>query len=166
VGSGQDAAARRRRADGAPLTRFSHFAAIAWSGAVGPRQRGIAVAMCGTGREAPALVRPGHIWSREDVLRWITDDMPEGTLVGLDLGPSLPFADRGAFFPEWERSPSDARALWRLVETICVDDPHLAASTFVDHPDASRHFRRHRGRFCDLFQPCRGRLRRTEVSQQ
>ena len=48
--------------------RFGHFAAIDWSGAVGPRQRGLAVAICAAGSEAPTLVRPGHIWSRAEVL--------------------------------------------------------------------------------------------------
>jgi hypothetical protein len=124
------------------------------------------VALCGVGRGAPALVRPGHIWSRQDVVDWMLGEMPAGTLVGLDIGPSLPFVDRGAFFPAWSESPPDARGLWRLVEEVCAADPHLAAGSFVDHPEASRHFRRHGGRCGDLFQPGRGRLRVTEVAQQ
>lgn len=149
-----------------PGYRFAHFAAIDWSGAVGERQRGIAVAICGNGREAPRLVRPEHVWSRADVLRWITEEMPPETLIGLDLGASLAFADRGAFFPGWEESPSDARALWALVERVCGADPHLSAGTFVDHPEASRHFRRHGGRCGDLFEFGRGRLRVSEVAQR
>jgi hypothetical protein len=145
---------------------FRYFAAIDWSGAVGPRQPGIAVAICATGVEAPRLVRAGQLWSRQEVLDWILTDMPSATLVGLDLGPSLPFADRGAFFPKWSESPADARGLWRLVEAVCGGDPHLAASSFVDHPDAARHFRRHGGRCGDLFEAGRGRLRRTEVAQR
>jgi hypothetical protein len=148
------------------LSRFTHFAAIDWSGAVGPRQPGIAVALCALGREAPMLVREGHIWSRQDVLDWMLDEMPPGTLVGLDLGPSLPFMDRGAFFPDWPESPADAHALWALIERICADDPYLAAGSFVDHPQASRHFRRHGGREGDLFGGGRGRLRITELAQQ
>ena len=147
-------------------SRFTRFAAIDWSGAVGPRQRGIAVAICAPGDVAPELVRPGHVWSREDVAAWLLETMPAGTLVGLDIGPSLPFADRGAFFPGWNESPADARALWRLVERICGAYPHLAASSFVDHPQASRHFRRHGGRTGDLFPAGRGRLRRTEEAQR
>jgi hypothetical protein len=148
------------------LSRFTHFAAIDWSGAVGPRQPGIAVALCALGREAPMLVREGHIWSRQDVLDWMLDEMPPGTLVGLDLGPSLPFMDRGAFFPDWPESPADAHALWALIERICADDPYLAAGSFVDHPQASRYFRRHGGREGDLFGGGRGRLRITELAQQ
>jgi len=151
---------------GASDYRFRHFVAIDWSGAVGPRQKGIAVAMCGLGHVAPVLVRPGHVWSRQDVLEWLLEDLPAGSLVGLDLGLSLAFADAGAFFPGWERSPADARALWALVEAISADDPHLSASSFVDHPDAAHHFRRHGGREGRHFGGGRGRLRVTEQAQR
>ncbi len=149
-----------------PPPRFQHFAAVDWSGAVGPRQPGIAVALCMAGNDAPVLVRPGHIWSRADVLDWILTDLPADTLVGLDLSTSFAFADRNAFFPGWDESPADARALWALVERICTDDPHLSASRFVDHPQASRHFRRHGNRTGDLFPAGRGRLRVTEGMQR
>jgi hypothetical protein len=97
------------------------------------------------------LVRPGHIWSREEVLDWVVKDTPPDTLIGFDLGQSLPFADCGAFFPGWSQSPATARDLWALVDAICAHDPHLGVTSFVDHPDASRHFRRHGGRAGDLF---------------
>ncbi len=146
-------------------SRFRHFVGIDWSGAIGERQRGIRVALCEAGSTAPVLVRPDHLWSRADVLDWLIDDLPADTLVGLDLGASLPFFDQGAFFPQWSESPRDARALWTLVDRICTDDPHLAASSFVDHPQASRHFRRHGGRTGDLFPPGRGRWRIAEHAQ-
>ncbi|WP_066820731.1 hypothetical protein [Sphingomonas mali] len=145
---------------------FQHYAAIDWSGAVGPVQRGIAVAICARGRGAPELIkRPGG-WSRSAALDWLRDGMPDSTLVGLDLGLSLPFVDRGAFFPGWADSPADARALWALVDLISADDPHFAASTFVDHPEASRHFRRHGGREGDQYGGGRGRLRLSEIEQR
>jgi len=118
------------------------------------------------GEAAPELVRPERAWSRAEVLDWLLHAMPPQTLVGLDLGASLPFADCGAFFPGWDASPPDARGLWRLVDSICAADPHLSAASFVDHPEALRHFRRHGGRCGDLFPPGRGRLRVTEVHQQ
>ena len=149
----------------ATLTAFDHFAAIDWSGAVGARQRGIAVAICAVDDDAPALVRPGHIWSRAEVLDWLLTDLPACTLVGMDLGPSLPFVDEGAFFPGWRESPADARGLWRLVEHICRDDPHLSATSFVDHPEAHKHFRRHGNRPGAHFTGS-GRLRRTEEAQR
>ena len=63
-------------------------------------------------------------------------------------------------------SPKDARSLWALIERICADDAHLAATSFVDHVEASRHFRRHGGRTGDLFGTGRGRLRVTEEAQR
>jgi hypothetical protein len=156
---------RAPRLGAAALSRFHRFVAIDWSGASGERHRGIAVASCGAGDAAPALVRPGHRWSRAEVLAWLAADLPGPALVGLDLGCSLPFADRGAFFPGWGESPADARALWALVERIAAAEPHLGAAAFVDHPDASRHFRRHGGRTGDRFGIGRGRWRVTEAHQ-
>lgn len=52
--------------------------------------------------------------------------------------------------------------MWALVEEIAAADPHLAAASFVDHPEASRHFRRHGGRQGDRFGTGRGRLRVVE----
>lgn len=146
--------------------RFAHFAAIDWSGAAGERHKGIAVAICDAGKGAPARVRPGHRWSRQELLDWLLDEMPPDTLVGLDLGTSLPFADAGAFFPGWDRSPADARALWRLVEELTAGDPHLSIGGFVDHPQCARYFRRHGGRLGDRFGgERRGRFRQTELAQ-
>ena len=50
--------------------RFAAFVAIDWSGAKGRRHKGIAVAEA-RGDGAPRLVRPGQVWSREEVLRWL-----------------------------------------------------------------------------------------------
>lgn len=146
--------------------RFGHFAAIDWSGAVGERQRGIAVAICTLGCAAPTLVRADHRWSRAEVLGWLLREMPSDTLAGLDLGPALPFLDRGAYFPGWPDTPPDARALWASVERLTAADPHLSAASVVDHPELSRHFRRHGGRTGDLFGAGRGRLRMTEEAQR
>lgn len=151
--------------------RFRHFAAIDWSGAVGERQPGIAVALCSDGAQAPALLRSDQRWSRAEVLAWLLDDLPAGTLVGFDMGISLAFADAGAFFPGWADSPPDARALWALIDRLSGDDQHLAASSFVDHPAASRYFRRHGAREGEFFGANgqaggRGRFRVTELAQQ
>jgi hypothetical protein len=151
-------------------SRFQHFAAIDWSGAAGERHRGLALAICDEKGGPPGVVRRGHRWSREEVLDWLLHEMPGGTLVGLDLGASLPFADNGAFFPGWKQSPPDAKALWALVDGICRDDPHLAATSFVDHFEASRYFRRHGGREGVNFHAPdaahrRGRFRVTEAAQ-
>lgn len=150
--------------------RFAHFAAIDWSGAAGERHKGIALAICDADGGAPRLVRPGRRWSRGEVLDWLRNDLPDGTLIGLDLGLSLPFDDAGAFFPGWGESPPDAKALWRLVDRLCAENPHLGASAFVDHLEASRHFRRHGGREGEHFARNswggRGRFRVTERAQE
>ncbi|KUR70271.1 hypothetical protein AQZ52_15565 [Novosphingobium fuchskuhlense] len=146
--------------------RFRHFAAIDWSGAAGERHRGIALAICEEGKAAPQLVRPGHRWSRSEVLAWLLDELPAGTLVGMDLGISLAFADRQAFFPGWAQSPVDAKALWALIDAVCEAEPHLSVGAFVDHPEASAHFRRHGGREGAAFGGGRGRFRVTELAQQ
>ncbi|OYU36108.1 hypothetical protein [Novosphingobium sp. PASSN1] len=151
--------------------RFRHFAAIDWSGAAGERHRGIALAICGEGGGAPQLLRPGHRWSRPEVLEWLRDALPADTIVGMDLGISLAFADRGAFFPGWAESPRDAKALWALIDAVCESEPHLSVGAFVDHPEAARHFRRHGGREGAMFgangqKGGRGRFRVTELAQQ
>lgn len=146
--------------------RFGHFVAIDWSGAAGARHKGIALAMAGRGNEAPRLVRPGHRWSRSEVLEWLTENLPGDALVGMDLGISLPFADHGAFFPGWPRTPRDARALWALVDEVCADEPHLGAGTLVDHPEIAAYFRRHGGREGKRFGGGMGRFRVTEAAQR
>jgi hypothetical protein len=151
--------------------RFQHFVAIDWSGAAGERHHGIAVALCGEGQVAPELVRPGHRWSRPEVLDWLLHELPERSIVGFDMGISLAHADVGDFFPGWHESPASARELWALIDRICTDDPHLGASSFVDHPEAARHFRRHGGREGDLFggrgqKGGPGRFRVTERAQE
>jgi hypothetical protein len=147
--------------------RFARFAAIDWSGAKGTRHKGIAVAVAQGGKAAPRLVRPGHVWSRTEVLDWVLATKDEApTLYGFDLSGAFAFADCGAYFPEWERSPPDVWGLWRLVEEYCAEEPDLAASAFHDHPEASRHFRRHGGRCGDLFTPGAGRMRVVEVAEK
>ncbi|WP_226017941.1 hypothetical protein [Novosphingobium sp. FKTRR1] len=146
--------------------RFRHFAAIDWSGAAGERHAGIAVALCRAGDAAPELVRPAHRWSRAEVRDWLAHDLPDATLVGMDLGISLPFADEGAFFPGWGDSPTDAPALWALIEQICQHEPHFGVSAFVDHDQLSAYFRRHGGREGAAFGGGRGRMRVAELAQQ
>jgi hypothetical protein len=154
------------------MTHFRHFIAIDWSGALGERLKGIAVAQCEEGNAPPRLLHPpGHApWSRAEVLDLLAHRLPPDTLVGMDLGTSLPFVDAGAFFPGWPDSPPDARSLWALVDAICENDPHLSATSFVDHPILSAYFRRHGGREGARFHlpdaaHKRGRMRVTEAAQ-
>ncbi|MFV0643046.1 MAG: hypothetical protein ACK5NN_00870 [Sphingomonadaceae bacterium] len=150
--------------------RFRHFLAIDWSGAAGQRQHGIAAALCDAKGGPPRPVMPGHVWSREEITSFLATSLPPDTLVGLDLGISLPLVDCGAFFPGWAATPPDAKSLWALVEDLCQTDPHLTCASFIDHPVLSRYFRRHGGREGDRFllpeaDDRRGRFRVTEHVQ-
>lgn len=141
---------------------FRRFACIDWSGAQGERQRGIAVAISDGPGRTPRLVE--RTWSRQAALDWLLHHAARRSdlLVGIDFSAALPFLDAGAYFPGWSDSPADAPALWRLVDDLCADEPHLGVSTFVDHPEVSRHFRRHGGRQGDLFGAGNGRHRFVE----
>jgi hypothetical protein len=152
--------------------RFRHFLAIDWSGARGERQKGIALALTDAQGGPPVLIAPpSRGWSREDVLMLLREDLPDDTLVGMDLGIALPFADRGAYFPAWSASPAGAKELWALIDDICAPDPHLEATRFVTHPEAARYFRHSRDYVGDRFHltdaPTReGRFRIAEHAQR
>lgn len=149
------------------MRRFTHFAALDWSGARGPRQPGIALAVA-RGSDAPALVRPGHIWSRAEVLDWLetVTTADENMLIGFDFSAAFAFADRSAYFPQWDDSPADLPGLWALVERLAAGDPHFEIGAFLAHPEARRHFRHGGGETGDLFEPGAGRLRVVEQHQR
>lgn len=149
--------------------RFRHYLAIDWSGAKGPVQKGIALALADAAGGPPVLVDPARGWSREDVLALLREDLPDDTLVGLDLGIALPHADCGAYFPGWVHAPADAPELWALVDDIAAGEPNLGANAFVEHPEL-KHFFRHgsdEGALfrCDGAAHGRGRFRITEQAQ-
>ena len=149
------------------MRRFTHFSAIDWSGARGLRQRGIALAVA-SGAAAPALVQPGHIWSRGEILEWLQGVAAAGTdmLIGFDFSAAFAFEDRGAYFPGWADSPANLPALWALVERLTGTDPHYEVGGFLAHAEARRHFRHGRGDVGDLFEPGAGRLRVVEHHQR
>ncbi|MCA0210642.1 MAG: hypothetical protein LCH74_16390 [Proteobacteria bacterium] len=149
------------------MRRFTHFAAVDWSGARGAKQRGIALAVA-SGAAAPVLVRPGHVWSRAEVLDWLESIAAarENMLIGFDFSAAFAFADRDAYFPEWAASPDAIRALWALVERLAQADPHYEIGGFLAHSEARRHFRHGRGDVGDLFEAGAGRLRVVEQHQR
>lgn len=154
------------------MNRFTQFLAVDWSGAKGARQKGIALAITLADGGPPVLVAPPDPkgWARNEVLA-ILRDLKQPTLVGLDLGISLPFADADAYFPGWDASPADARGLWALIDALCESDPNLEAGGFLTHADASRYFRHGAGKVGDRFlipgaATREGRFRVAEAAQR
>ncbi|MBA4051190.1 MAG: hypothetical protein C0472_04770 [Erythrobacter sp.] len=152
--------------------RFAQFLAVDWSGAKGARQKGIAVALAREEGGPPTLLAPPDPkgWARSEVLALLAA-LKLPTLVGLDLGISLPFHDAGAFFPGWDASPADARGLWALIDGLCAGHPHLEAGAFLAHPEAARYFRHGAGAQGDRFllpgaATREGRFRVAEAAQR
>jgi hypothetical protein len=119
--------------------QFERFAAIDWSGAKGRRHKGIAIAMASAGGAAPRLVRPGHVWSRAEVLEWLLAAAAEApTLFGFDFSFAPPIAERGEYLPGEKDVPADARAFWAYVDALS-DDEDLGAASFLERAHR-RHF--------------------------
>ncbi|ONF97685.1 hypothetical protein [Sphingomonas jeddahensis] len=136
VGPRDQGAAQQLRA--AALTHFRQFAAIDWSGAKGRRHKGIAVALCHAGTQAPELVSaPNGVWSRQAVLDWLVARADVPLLVGIDCSFAAPFVARGAHLPG-ETETQTARDLWAYVDRHS-DDDDLGAASFLE-ARRGRHF--------------------------
>ncbi len=111
--------------------RFGAFVAIDWSGAKGSRHKGIAIAEA-RGDSAPRLIRPGHIWSREEVLAWLLKRAPaKPTLFGFDFSFAPPLIERGEYLPGEAGVPATAREFWAYVDGV-ADDADLGAASFLE----------------------------------
>ena len=130
---------------------FRGYVGIDWSGARGPRQSGIQLAMATPGRGAPVTLDPERHrhWGRVAVLDRLlelaeaTDDAP--LLVGIDFAFAHPFADEDSYYPGLADAPRTPSELWARIEAECADDPHLyggamfAAPGFADYYLSPRH---------------------------
>jgi hypothetical protein len=111
--------------------RFAAFVAIDWSGAKGKRHKGIAIAEA-RGDAAPRLIRPGHVWSREEVLGWLLKRAAkEPTLFGFDFSFAPPLIERGEYLPGEPDVPKGAREFWAYVDSKC-DEDDLGAASFLE----------------------------------
>ena len=111
--------------------KFEAFVAIDWSGAKGKRHKGIAIAEA-RGDAAPRLVRPGHIWSREEVLGWLLKQAAvEPTLFGFDFSFAPPIIEKGEYLIGEPGIPRTAREFWAYVDHSC-DDEDLGAASFLE----------------------------------
>ncbi|MBV9527821.1 hypothetical protein [Sphingomonas sp.] len=113
------------------MSRFESFVAIDWSGAKGRRHKGIAI-----GRALldgpPRLVRPDHVWSREEVLAWLIDDAARRpTLFGFDFSFAPPLIEKGEYLLGEPGVPTTAREFWAYVDGKC-DDEDLGAASFLE----------------------------------
>jgi hypothetical protein len=113
------------------VKRFARYVAIDWSGAKGRRHKGIAIAEA-RGEAAPRLIRAGHIWSREEVLKWlIREAAKEPTLFGFDFSFAPPIVERGEYLVGEPDVPKTAREFWAYVDARC-DDEDLGAASFLE----------------------------------
>lgn len=109
---------------------FTATVAIDWSGAKGRRHKGIAIAEA-RGSDPPRLVRPGHVWSREEVLEWLLERaQAEPTLFGFDFSFAPPFVARASYLPG-EDVPDTAKPFWAYVDARS-DDEDLGAASFLE----------------------------------
>jgi hypothetical protein len=113
------------------VSRFERYVAIDWSGAKGRRHKGIAIAEA-RGVSAPRLIRPEHIWSREEVLDWLLKQAAkEPTLFGFDFSFAPPIVERGEYLIGEPGVPTTAREFWGYVESK-TDDEDLGAASFLE----------------------------------
>lgn len=113
------------------MSRFESFVAIDWSGAKGSRHKGIAIAEA-RGDSTPRLVRPRHIWSREEVLCWLLRRSARApTLFGFDFSFAPPIVERGEYLLGEPGVPKTAPEFWAYVDRLC-DDEDLGAASFLE----------------------------------
>ena len=115
----------------ARVPEFESYVAIDWSGAKGRRHRGIAIAEA-KHDAPPRLIRPGHNWSREEVLHWLLKRAArEPTLFGFDFSFAPPIVERGEYLLGEPDVPKTAREFWAYVDGKC-DDEDLGAASFLE----------------------------------
>jgi hypothetical protein len=117
---------------------FDSYVAIDWSGAKGRRHKGIAIAEA-RGDAPPRLIRPGHVWSREEVLKWLLKRAAEeATLFGFDFSFAPPIVERGEYLLGEPDIPKTAREFWAYVDSRSHDED-LGAASFLENAHR-RHF--------------------------
>ena len=125
---------------------FRGFIGIDWSGARGPRQPGIQLAMARPGGAAPLTLDPAdhRHWGREAVLDRLlvlaggAGDGP--LLVGIDFAFAHPFVDEDDYYPGLADAPRTPVALWARVEAECTDDPHLYGGAMFAAPGLADYY--------------------------
>ena len=125
---------------------FRGFIGIDWSGARGPRQPGIQLAMARPGGAAPLTLDPAdhRHWGREAVLDRLIVLAGGGVdgplLVGIDFAFAHPFVDEDDYYPGLADAPRTPVALWARVEAECTDDPHLYGGAMFAAPGLADYY--------------------------
>jgi hypothetical protein len=104
----------------------------------GRRHKGIAIAEA-SGDSAPRLIRAGHVWSREEVLGWLSEAGGETAHpVRLRLQLRSAAQRSGEYLLGEAGIPTTAREFWAYVESRSGDED-LGAASFLEQV-APRHF--------------------------
>lgn len=126
---------------------FETFLGIDWSGAKGPRLKGLQVAECrASDQAAPVLLegpQRGGFWRRADVLELVAGRVSAGerVLVGIDFAFAYAHHDVGAYFPGGDQSPATARDLWHYVDGFGgADDDFYGARIYAEGSPVRDHY--------------------------
>src|SRR5262249_4884894 len=113
---------------------FDRFVGVDWSGARGRDYSGIAVAECGSGTDAPVLVKaPTRRWRRVDFVEWLAAQVtrPGRMLVRVDCAVALPAAAGNGLLGDGYA----AAGLWQHIDATCGDAEDYYGGAFALHAD-------------------------------
>lgn len=122
---------------------MSGFIGIDWSGAKGPQQQGIQLAVAAPGRTAPLSIAcpDQRYWGRVAVTDYLIARAESAIvagqgpiLVGIDFAFSHPFHDVNAFYPGADDAPQTAAALWAHIDAINAKQDHFYGGGIFSDP--------------------------------
>ena len=121
---------------------FDKFIGIDWSGAKGPKQPGLQVAVADAGASAPKLILPpqGKWWGRNEVLIWLSKTIKKSrVLVGFDFAFAYAHTDLGCYFPGIEMNFKNVMDLWALIEDTCHEVDNFYGGSFYKRKELPFH---------------------------
>ena len=121
---------------------FDLFVGIDWSGARGERLPNMAVARWSAGQAETVDGPFNGCWSRGALADWLLGLSRSGkrVLCGADFSFCFPFLDKGSYFSGVDNAPETVADMWNALESVCVEDPHFGADSFLQHPAFGSHF--------------------------
>ena len=102
------------------IMQFDSYVGIDWSGDKSNFQKGISVAQCMKGQNAPKIIKSNkNFWNRNDLLEWINEEIKtKKILMGFDFAFAYPFYDQYSYFPGIKESPTTPYKLWEIINNI------------------------------------------------